>query len=220
MISDEAIAEAVATFWSGRIQGTQTAVHDRAFLELIAGDLTAKGYAPHVAQGISDAAARIGGYFRASKSWDIVCRDDEGRLSVAIEFKSQVDSYGNNENNRYEEALGSGLDARARYGHAVLLGFVLVLCDEEATTRPTTMVHDEIHPEFRRTSHVDRRALFARRLTGFRVNQMPFYDAAAILLVSRDGAHRHLDDPALDLRTFADRLTHRLNGGAPRITAT
>ena len=120
MISDEAIAEAVATFWSGRIQGTQTAVHDRAFLELIAGDLTAKGYAPHVAQGISDAAARIGGYFRASKSWDIVCRDDEGRLSVAIEFKSQVDSYGNNENNRYEEALGSGLDARARYGHADL----------------------------------------------------------------------------------------------------
>jgi type II restriction enzyme len=209
MISDDAIAQAVAAFWSGRTRGTQAAVHDRAFLQLIAEDLRTRGYAPHVARGISDHAARVGGYFRASKSWDIVCRDGEGQLSVAIEFKSQVDSYGNNENNRYEEALGSGLDARARYGHAVLLGFVLVLCDEEATTRPTTMVHDEISPEFRQTSHVDRRALFARRLTQFKLNQMPFYDAAAILLVSRDGGHRHLSDPALDLRTFVDRLLHR-----------
>ncbi len=211
MIPEEKIAQAVAAFWSGRSRGTQAAVHDRAFLELIADDLSSNGYTPHVARGVSDHAARIGGYFRASKSWDIVCRNNRGELSVAIEFKSQVDSYGNNENNRYEEALGSGLDARARYGHAVLLGFVFVLCDEEATTRPTTMDHGEITTEFRETSHVDRRALFARRITEFTVNQMPFYDAAAILLVSRDGGHRHPDDPELDLRTFVDRLLGRLS---------
>lgn len=210
MISDDAISVAVASFWSGRAGGTQAALHDKAFLRLLAGELERYGLAPHVAAGIGDSAARIGGFFRSSKSWDIVCRDPGGALRVAIEFKSQVDSYGNNENNRYEEALGSGLDARARYGESVLLGFVLVLCEEEATSRVTRMTHEEVAPEFRETSHAQRRELFARRLTQFRVNDMPFYDAAAVLLVARGGGHTHPEDPRLDLRTFIDRLVSRL----------
>ncbi len=211
MISDNAISQAVNAFWSGRTGGTQAAIHDKAFLGLIAEDLEHLGLSPHVAAGISDTGARIGGFFRSSKSWDIVCRDPQGQLRVAVEFKSQVDSYGNNENNRYEEALGSGLDARARYGATVALGFVFVLCDEEATARLTRLRHEEIAPEFRETSHAQRREIFARRLTEFTMNEMSFYDAAAILLVSRDGRHTHPEDPELDIRTFADRLVHRIH---------
>lgn len=211
MITDSALADAVASFWSTRTTGTQAAVHDKAFLRLIAAELERHGLAPSVAGGTSDPAARIGGFFRSSKSWDIVCRDPAGDLRVAVEFKSQVDSYGNNENNRYEEALGSGLDARARYGESVLLGFVFVLCDEPATSRITRLAHNEIAPEFRETSHAQRRELFARRLTLFKINDMPFYDAAAILLVARDGRHSHPSDPDLDIRTFVDRLVSRLN---------
>lgn len=179
-------------------------------LALIAEELEAMGWQPHIAQSANDQQARVGGYFRASKSWDIICREPGGELRVCVEFKSQVDSYGNNENNRYEEAMGSGLDIRARYGPGVALGFILVLCDEPETTRVTKMTHDEILPEFRETSHAERRQIFARRLTEFRLNEMPFYDAAAVLFVARDGGFSHPPEPDLDIRTFSERLVARL----------
>jgi hypothetical protein len=209
VISDSDLSLAVTHFWGARTSGTQAATHDKAFLQLIAQELEHQGWDPHVAGGVGDAKARVGGHFRASKSWDIVCRDDAGDLRICVEFKSQVDSYGNNENNRYEEAMGSGLDVRARYGPSVAIGFVLVLCEEESTRRPTTMRHQEILPEFRETSHVQRRSIFARRLTEFRLNQMPFYDATAVLFVGRDGSHTHPDEADIDIRTFVDRLLAR-----------
>jgi hypothetical protein len=55
--------------------------------------------------------------------------------------------------------------------------------------------------------------MFARRIVEFRVNDMAFYDAAAVLAVSRDGTHSHFDDPLLDIRTFAERLTRRRSTG-------
>ena len=218
MITEGELNEAVSAFWGGRLSGTQAATHDRAFLELIARELRELGWESHIAQGVGDAAARIGGHFRASKSWDIVCRDADGELRVCVEFKSQVDSYGNNENNRYEEALGSGLDARARYGADVALGFLFVLCEEAQSTRPTRLVHPEILADFKETSHIDRRATFARRIVDFQMNEMPFYDASAVLAVSRDGNHRHLDDPLLDIRTFPERLIRRLSAAPQRPT--
>jgi Restriction endonuclease XhoI len=55
-------------------------------------------------------AVELPGFFRPTKEWDllVVCED---MLLVAIEAKSQVGpSFGNNFNNRTEEALGSALD--------------------------------------------------------------------------------------------------------------
>jgi hypothetical protein len=50
------------------------------------------------------------GYYRPTKKWDLVVLE-RGRLVAAIEFKSQVGpSFGNNFNNRIEEALGSATD--------------------------------------------------------------------------------------------------------------
>ena len=49
------------------------------------------------------------GFFRPTKSWDLLVVH-EGRLIAAVEFKSQVGSFGNNFNNRTEEAIGTGLD--------------------------------------------------------------------------------------------------------------
>ena len=47
------------------------------------------------------------GYFRPTKLWDMVVMR-EGRLVAAIELKSQVGpSFGNNFNNRTEEAIGT-----------------------------------------------------------------------------------------------------------------
>lgn len=206
MTTDDELRRAVQKFWSGREGGTQAAAHDKEFLRLVAVDLEGLGWPGHVSSHAGDPKALVSGHFRPAKSWDIVCRDGSGKPRICVEFKSQVDSYGNNENNRYEEALGSGLDVRARHGEHVALGFFLVLCEEEQTTRPTRERAPDLDPAFSGSSHVDRREIFARRITEFQINDMPFYDAAAILLVHRDGTFRTLNDPKLDPRTFAERL--------------
>ena len=55
------------------------------------------------------------GYFRSEKQWDLLVVAD-GNLLASIEFKSQVGpSFGNNYNNRTEEALGCATDLWAAY---------------------------------------------------------------------------------------------------------
>ena len=50
------------------------------------------------------------GYFRPTKLWDLLVVH-KGELIAAIEFKSQVGpSFGNNFNNRTEEAIGTAHD--------------------------------------------------------------------------------------------------------------
>lgn len=75
-------------------------------------------------------SVELPGYFRPTKEWDIVVVVD-GNLIAAIELKSQVGpSFGNNFNNRTEEALGppwiSGPPiARVLSVHLLLLGWAI-----------------------------------------------------------------------------------------------
>ena len=71
--------------------------------------------------GLQDIAikTRLGlelpGYFRPEKKWDLLVIS-EGQLVCAIEFKSQVGpSFGNNFNNRSEEAIGNAVDIWTAY---------------------------------------------------------------------------------------------------------
>src|SRR5437879_8936157 len=54
------------------------------------------------------------GWYRPEKQWDLLIVA-EGELFAGIEFKSQVGSFGNNYNNRTEEAIGSAVDIWAAY---------------------------------------------------------------------------------------------------------
>ena len=55
------------------------------------------------------------GYFRPNKKWDFLVVPN-GQLIAALELKSQVGpSFGNNFNNRTEEAMGSPLDLWTAY---------------------------------------------------------------------------------------------------------
>ena len=58
------------------------------------------------------------GFFRPTKLWDILIIR-RGHLIAALEFKSQVGpSFGNNFNNRTEEAIGTAVDLWTAYrGH-------------------------------------------------------------------------------------------------------
>lgn len=106
--TDEEIALAVSEFWSSRTGGTQSARHDKAFLRLIADELEELGWPAHVARSTNDPLAVVAGHFRVAKSWDIVCRDQEGIPRICVEFKSQVDSYGNNETTDTRRLLAAG----------------------------------------------------------------------------------------------------------------
>jgi len=88
-------------------------------------------------------AVELPGFFRPTKEWDllVVC----GRTLVAvIEAKSQVGpSFGNNFNNRTEEAIGSALDLWTAYREKAyvdspqpFLGYFFMLEDCEASNRP------------------------------------------------------------------------------------
>jgi hypothetical protein len=75
----------------------------------------------------SHLASNLPSYYRASKNWDvIVCKNShfkrlensklsQPELVAAIEFKSQNESIGNNQNNRIEESIGNAHDFWASY---------------------------------------------------------------------------------------------------------
>jgi hypothetical protein len=85
------------------------------------------------------AGASIGftlpGYFRPTKQWDLVAYHENTPI-VAVELKSQKGpSYGNNANNRAEEALGNAMDFRRAQKAGLIpgdpwIGYVFVIQDD------------------------------------------------------------------------------------------
>ena len=79
------------------------------FVSLILDFVTANGLAPTDVHQ-KRALVTLPGYFRPTKLWDLVVIH-KGHLVAAIELKSQVGpSFGNNFNNRTEEAIGTAHD--------------------------------------------------------------------------------------------------------------
>jgi hypothetical protein len=127
--------------------------------------------------GYSEDEIRLGagmelpGYFRPQKRWDmIVVRD--GRLIAAIELKSQVGSFGNNFNNRTEEAIGNATDfwtafREGRIGSTTpWLGYFFFLELAEQSTRPVALKRSLFPPfeVFEGTSYAARYAILCERL--------------------------------------------------------
>jgi hypothetical protein len=97
------------------------------------------------------------GFFRPTKEWDLLVV--YGRtLVAAIEAKSQVGpSFGNNFNNRTEEAIGSALDLWTAFREKAylesphpFLGYFFMLEDCDASNRPVSVQepHFKVFPEF------------------------------------------------------------------------
>jgi hypothetical protein len=120
-----------------------------------------------------DSDLELPGYYRPNKKWDLLVIDNH-KLLAAIEFKSQVGpSFGNNFNNRTEEAMGSALDIWTAYREGAFgtqtapwLGYFMIL---EECIRSTTAVkirspHFKVFEEFIDTSYKDRYELFCTKL--------------------------------------------------------
>jgi hypothetical protein len=87
-------------------------------------------------------AVELPGYYRPEKRWDLLVVS-EGQLVIAVEFKSQVGSFGNNANNRAEEAVGNAEDIWTAYREGrfgtqpvPMVGFFFLLEDHPAVHKP------------------------------------------------------------------------------------
>ena len=124
------------------------------------------------------------------------------QLVMAIEFKSIGGSYGNNLNNRTEEALGNASDIwtayrEGRFGPAPrpLLGYLFLLRDEPKVSKPVknSEPHFQVDPAFVGASYAMRAEILCRRLVLERL-----YDTACLVLSTNQEPTR-ITEPAEDL---------------------
>jgi hypothetical protein len=147
-------------------------------------------------------ALELPGYYRAEKKWDLIVIS-EGQLVTAMEFKSQVGpSFGNNFNNRSEEAIGSATDIwvayrEGRFGKspAPFLGYFFLLedCNKVKTTVRNKEPYFKVDPVFDKASYSERYELLCRRLILERV-----YNAACLVMATNSPRSR-ITQPAEDL---------------------
>lgn len=114
---------------------------------------------------------RIPGYYRASKTWDLAATDPAGELMVLLELKSMTGSYGNNQNNRFEEGLGNIADVTAAINSNIIparpwLGYVFITGDDPRSNavpaiQPTFYPPD---PAFTGATYIDRAHQFIERV--------------------------------------------------------
>ena len=207
--------EAIERFWIGRDrqatrqresghsdQGSRGAVtgggHLDALRDFVARIFVTNGIAEsniHRTSGIT-----LPGFYRPSKKWDLVVVEDDV-LVAAIELKSQVGSFGNNFNNRTEEAIGNAVDIwRAFEGGAFgavrpWLGYVFVLEDTEGSSEPVSIPNMKFEPDsvFLGASYKERYAILCERLVRERL-----YDA--VWFVTTSAVTMKSDQPKAGLR--------------------
>jgi len=113
------------------------------------------------------------GYFRSSKDWDMLIIAPSGKLIAAIELKSQVGSYGNNFNNRTEEAIGSAVDLWTAFREgqfpnqaAPWVGWLMLVGRDTASQRIVKNYepHFPVRPEFNGATYIDRYRILCQKL--------------------------------------------------------
>lgn len=129
------------------------------------------------------------GYFRPTKRWDLLVMN-EGRLVAAIELKSQVGpSFGNNFNNRTEEAVGTAHDVWTAYREGAFgqqprpfVGWMM-LVEDAARSRSAVRdrsPHFPVFPEFQGASYLQRYDVLCQRLV-----KEQLYTTAAVIASPR-----------------------------------
>lgn len=175
----------------------------------------------------ADKMLELPGFYRATKEWDMVVVAD-GTLLAALEFKSQRGpSFGNNFNNRSEEAIGTASDIWVAYREGAFgkkprpwLGSLMLLEECDASTAPVKVKepHFKVFPEFRDSSYAKRYELLLRKLV-----QERLYDSAVLLTATeKTGRRGDYGEPSptdLGMRQFlASLVGHAIahQAGVPR----
>jgi restriction endonuclease XhoI-like protein len=165
------------------------------------------------------------GFFRPTKLWDMLVVH-HGRLVAALEFKSQVGSFGNNANNRTEEAIGNAIDLWTAYREGAFgkevpppfIGYLMLVEDAPGSRAPIrdASPHFPIFPEFRNASYAERYNVLCHKLV-----QEKLYTAAAVLLSPRSagesGEYSEMSE-LTGLRMYLTNLAGHVSAEAARST--
>lgn len=218
---DDRVREAVKFFWTTREsqslrQGSRSGEKDTGARSAVTGGAQLRGFVSLVREvlgrnGVQDheirdsRATELPGWFRPEKCWDLLVFNGN-ELAAAIEFKSQVGpSFGNNFNNRSEEAIGSAVDVLAAYREGAFrplqrpwLGYFMLLEDSTRSTAPvrSSESHFPIFSEFRASSYSQRYQILLTKLLRDRL-----YDGACFLMADRASASTgRYSQPSEELR--------------------
>ncbi len=232
--------EAVQAFWGNREAARQKQIEsgkadqgERAgvtagknmdgFIALVLDIVKANGLA-HADIHQQRALLTLPGYFRPTKLWDLLVIH-KGELIAAIEMKSQVGpSFGNNFNNRTEEAIGTAHDLKTAYRENAFgkqprpfVGWLMLVEDAPGSRSPVSdrSPHFPVLPEFQGASYLKRYDLLCQRLV-----QEQLYTTAAIISSPREavttGEFSGMS-AMTDLKTFVTALAGHVAAEAARL---
>lgn len=170
------------------------------------------------------AVVTLPGYFRPTKLWDILVIN-KGQLIAAIELKSQVGpSFGNNFNNRTEEAIGTAHDLWTAYREGAFgkqprpfVGWMMMVEDAAGSRSPVRdkSPHFPVFPEFQGASYLKRYDVLCQRLM-----QEQLYSTAALMAsprgASTTGEHSSMSDMT-SFKTFVTSLAGHVAAEAARL---
>ncbi len=233
---EEKTQEAVSFFWNTRLnasrrqrdgssvdRGERSAVtagqNMDGFVELIKSIVLANGLSESCV--FTGRSASLPGFFRPTKNWDVIVIHKSNLVAV-VEFKSQVGpSFGNNFNNRSEEALGNAVDILTAFREGgfhtsirPFIGFLMLLEDCEKSLNPVGIrsPHFGHMPEFSQTSYAARYELLCRKLV-----QENLYDSATLLMSPRtaiDTGHYYELNESMGMRAFVANLASRVSAAS------
>ena len=236
---DSRTRDAVKVFWtrrgvatdrkieSGMVdQGERSAVtagnNMDGFLKLVAGIVRANGLGEAKIHQ-KRAALTLPGFFRPTKLWDLLVFH-RGQLAAVIEFKSQVGpSFGNNFNNRVEEAIGNAYDLWTAYREGAFgeqprpfVGWLMLVEETEKSTSPILgkSPHFPILPEFKGASYLRRYDLLCQKMI-----QENLYTVASVITSKRSavstGEYSSLSSMT-GIKAFVSTLAGHIAGEAAR----
>jgi Restriction endonuclease XhoI len=220
-MAEPVFRDAVRHFWARR-QGqadeqVARGMVDQGLRGAATGGKHMDGFVLKVVEAIRDAGCEpdhifsegngtyLPGFFRPSKKWDVVVVEG-GRLLAAVELKSHVGpSFGNNANNRAEEAIGNAVDVAAAFRTGIFgrgvrpwLGYLVLVEDCPGSRAPVRSFepHFPVLGEMSGASYARRYELLGRRLVSEQ-----YYDASCVLVSERAKATRkaNYSEPASDL---------------------
>jgi hypothetical protein len=232
--------EAVKAFWGNREAARQKQIEsgkadqgERAgvtagknmdgFLALVLDIIHANGLS-HAEIHQRKRALTLPGYFRPTKLWDLLVTH-KGELIAAIELKSQIGpSFGNNFNNRTEEAIGTAHDLWTAYREKAFglqprpfVGWLMMVEDAAGSRR---QIHDksphfEIFAEFKDSSYLKRYEILCQKLV-----QEQLYTSTALITSPRDAAEtgEYTEMSSMtNMRAFVSALAGHIAAEAARL---
>jgi hypothetical protein len=233
---EQLLSSAVSHFWRTRSaqrdrQGIKSGTKDAGQRSAVTGGKHADGFVRLIAAVVEDAELpnwkvrvhttikkhrTLPGYFRPSKEWDVVVLSGSDVIAV-IEVKSQVGSFGNNFNNRVEEAVGNATDFWMAYSKGIFepsarpwLGYLFMLEECPASLRKTKRILLEpfgVDESFQELSYSKRYELVCLRM----VRELLYDSACFFTSNSSNGLAGKFEQPnaELSVRNFAASLHSR-----------